>query len=202
MNKAWLTLAVATGLVLSVGCGKPPAEKIAAADQALGEARTEGAADYAPESLKAAEDARAQLDAELKAQEDKFALFRSYDKAGELAAASEKAAQQAQVDAEEGRKQAREDASQMIAEVRASVLEVQQMLEHAPRGKGAEADLAVLRSDLSGVETTLTEMDSAFADEQYKESIAKAESAKQSIDAIRAEIERAVEMAKSRRARG
>jgi hypothetical protein len=202
MKKAWLTLAVAAGLLVFAGCGKPPQEAIGAADQALGEARTAGAADYAPESLKAAEDARAQLDAELKAQEDKFALFRSYDKAAELATASQQAAQRAKTDAEEGRRRAREEASEMIAQVRASVLQVQQLLESAPRGKGAEADLAVLKSDLSGVESTLSEMDAAFAEEQYLEAISKAESAKQSVDAIRAEIERAVEMAKSRRARG
>jgi hypothetical protein len=190
------------GLLVLAGCGKPPEAEISAADQSLGEARSADAGEYAPESLKAAEDARAQLDAELKAQEDKFALFRSYDKATELAAASKQAADRAKADAVEGRERAREEASAMIAQVRASVLEVQQMLDTAPKGKGTEADLAVLRSDLTGVETALTEMDTAFAEEKYLESIAKAEAAKQSVDAIRGEIEQAMEMAKSRRVRG
>jgi hypothetical protein len=188
-------------LVLA-GCGKPPAEDIAAADTALGEARSADAVEYAPESMKAAEDARAQLDAELKAQEEKFALFRSYDKATELATASKEAAARARTDAEEGKKRAREEASEMIAQVRASILEVQQLLDQAPKGKGTEVDLAVLKSDLTGVENTLSEMDSAFAQEAYLESIAKAESAKQNVDAIRGEIERAMELARSRRARG
>jgi hypothetical protein len=90
----------------------------------------------------------------------------------------------------------------MIAQVRASILEVQQLLDQAPKGKGTEVDLAVLKSDLTGVENTLSEMDSAFAQEAYLESIAKAESAKQNVDAIRGEIERAMELARSRRARG
>ena len=202
MRKMWVVVLVAVGLLVLAGCGKPPQAEIAAADQALGEARSAQAAEYAKESLKAAEDAKAQLDAELKAQEDKFALFRSYDKSTELATAAKQAADRAKTDAVEGKERAREEASSMIAQVRASVLEVQQMLDSAPKGKGTEADLAVLRSDLTGVETALTEMDSAFAEEKYLESIAKAEAAKQNVDSIRGEIERAMEMAKSRRVRG
>jgi len=202
MRKMWVACLVATGLLVLAGCGKPPEAEIGAADQSLGEARSAEAGEYAPESLKAAEDARAQLDAELKAQEDKFALFRSYDKATELATAAKSAAERAKTDAVEGRERAREEASAMIAQVRTSVLEVQQLLDSAPKGKGTEADLAVLRSDLTGVETALAEMDTAFGEEQYLESIAKAEAAKQSVDAIRGEIERAMEMAKSRRVRG
>jgi len=202
MTKKWVACVVATGLLVLAGCGKPPADAIGAADTALGEARSADAVEYAPESMKAAEDARAQLDAELKVQEEKFALFRSYDKAAELAAASKTAAERAKSDAEEGKTRAREEASEMIAQVRASILEVQQLLDQAPKGKGTEVDLAVLRSDLTGVESTLSEMDSAFAQEAYLESIAKAESAKQNVDAIRGEIERAMELARSRRARG
>ena len=202
MTKKWVAVVLATAVLVLAGCGKPPAEDIAAADTALGEARSADAVEYAPESMKAAEDARAQLDAELKAQEEKFALFRSYDKATELATASKEAAARARTDAEEGKKRAREEASEMIAQVRASILEVQQLLDQAPKGKGTEVDLAVLKSDLSGVENTLTEMDQAFAQEAYLESIAKAESAKQNVDAIRGEIERAMELARSRRARG
>jgi len=202
MTKKWVAVVLATAVLVLAGCGKPPAEDIAAADTALGEARSADAVEYAPESMKAAEDARAQLDAELKAQEEKFALFRSYDKATELATASKEAAARARTDAEEGKKRAREEASEMIAQVRASILEVQQLLDQAPKGKGTEVDLAVLKSDLTGVENTLTEMDTAFAQEAYLESIAKAESAKQNVDAIRGEIERAMELARSRRARG
>ena len=202
MTKKWVACVLATAVLVLAGCGKPPAEDIAAADTALGEARSADAVEYAPESMKAAEDSRAQLDAELKAQEEKFALFRSYDKATELAAASKEAAARAKTDAEEGKKRAREEASEMIAQVRASILEVQQLLDQAPKGKGTEVDLAVLKSDLTGVENTLAEMDSAFAQEAYLESIAKAESAKQNVDAIRGEIERAMELARSRRARG
>ena len=202
MTKKWVACVLATAVLVLAGCGKPPEADIAAADTALGEARSADAVEYAPESMKAAEDARAQLDAELKAQEEKFALFRSYDKAAELAASSKEAAARARTDAEEGKKRAREEASEMIAQVRASILEVQQLLEQAPKGKGTEVDLAVLKSDLTGVENTLAEMDSAFAQEAYLESIAKAESAKQNVDAIRGEIERAMELARSRRARG
>ena len=41
------------------------------------QATSAGASEYAADSLKAAQDADAALDAELKAQQDKFSMFRS-----------------------------------------------------------------------------------------------------------------------------
>jgi len=82
-------------LVLMVGCAKPPQDAINAAMSAMDAAKPI-ASEYAASSLQAAEDAKAALDAELKAQQDKFALFRSYKKTDELVAdlkaKSEKAA--------------------------------------------------------------------------------------------------------------
>ena len=77
-------LALVLGLaVMTVACGAPPTADIDAAKAAVTAAATAGAGDYAAASLKAAEDAQAALDAELKAQEAKW--FKSYDKAKQLA---------------------------------------------------------------------------------------------------------------------
>src|SRR4029453_4833486 len=59
---------------------------------------------YAPESLKAAQDARAALDVELKAQEGKW--IKSYDKTKELAAAAKAAGDKAAADAAAGKERA------------------------------------------------------------------------------------------------
>ena len=90
--------AIALCLALAVtGCAAPPAAEVDAAKAAVDTAVTNGADQYAAESLKAAQDSRAALDAELAAQEAKW--FKSYDKAKELAAAAKAAGDKAAADA-------------------------------------------------------------------------------------------------------
>jgi TonB family protein len=97
--------AIALGLALTVtGCASPPNADVDAAKAALDRAATDRAGQYAAESLKAAQDARAALDAELKAQEGKW--VKSYDKTKELAVAAKSAADKAAADAVAGKEKA------------------------------------------------------------------------------------------------
>ena len=97
--------AIALGLAITVaGCASPPNSDVDAAKAALDKAATDRADQYAAESLKAAQDARAALDAELKAQEGK--LIKSYDKTKELAVAAKAAADKAAADAVAGKEKA------------------------------------------------------------------------------------------------
>ena len=76
--------AIALALAIAAtGCGAPPAvDRTAALGRRRQQARQMGRGQYAAESLKAAQDARAALDAELAVQEAKW--FKLYDKAKEL----------------------------------------------------------------------------------------------------------------------
>jgi TonB family protein len=97
--------AIALSLAITVtGCASPPNEDVEAAKAALDRAATERAGQYAAKSLKAAQDARAALDAELNAQEGKW--FKSYDKTKELAVAAKAAADTAAADALAGKEKA------------------------------------------------------------------------------------------------
>ena len=96
---------IALGLAITVtGCASPPNADVDAAKAALDRAATERAAQYAAESLKAAQDARAALDVELKAQEGTW--FKSYDKTKELAVAAKAAGDKAAADAVAGKEKA------------------------------------------------------------------------------------------------
>ena len=97
--------AIALGLAITVtGCASPPNADVDAAKAALDRAATDRAGQYAAESLKAAQDARTALDAELKAQEGKW--FKSYDKTKELAVAAKAAGDKAAADAVAGKEKA------------------------------------------------------------------------------------------------
>jgi TonB family protein len=99
------SLPIALGLAIIVtGCGSPPNADVDAARAAVDRAAADRASQYAAGSLKAAQDARAALDAELKAQEGKW--FKSYDKTKELAVAAKAAGDKAAADAVAGKEKA------------------------------------------------------------------------------------------------
>ncbi|MFO7693598.1 MAG: energy transducer TonB [Vicinamibacterales bacterium] len=90
--------AIALALAIAAaGCGAPPTADVDAARGAVDKAVTDGAGQYAADAIKAAQDARAALDAELAAQDAKW--FKSYDTAKELAAAAKAAGDKASADA-------------------------------------------------------------------------------------------------------
>jgi len=109
-----MTLALA---ITAAGCGAPPSADIDAAKAAVDKAVTDGAGQYADDALKAAEEARAALDAELKAQEGKW--FKSYDKARELAATAKAAGDRAAADAVAAKEQAEAIAAKEKADAEA-----------------------------------------------------------------------------------
>lgn len=93
---------LALGLVLGVAaCGSPPPADLNLAKTTLDKAVAAGAETYARESLKAAQEAQAALEAELKVQEGKW--IKSYGKAQGLATAAQAAGEKAAADAARGR---------------------------------------------------------------------------------------------------
>ena len=111
-------LAITLCLAMTVtGCAAPPSADVDAAKAAVDKAATDRADQYAAESLKAAQDARAALDAELKAQEGKW--VKSYDKTRELAVAAKAAGDKAAADAVAGKEKAEAVAAKAKADAAA-----------------------------------------------------------------------------------
>lgn len=184
-------LALVLGLaVMTVACGAAPTADIDAAKAAVTAAVTAEAGDYAAAALKAAEDAQAALDAELKAQEGKW--FKSYDKAKQLATDLKTAGEKAAADAATGKEKAKADATLAIADAKAALTEAEGLLAKAPKGKGSAADIAMYKTDLTAAATSVTEGEAALGNGKFLEALAKAESAKKAA----ATVKDAVEMAK------
>ncbi len=125
-------VAIALGLAIAVtGCASPPTADVDAAKAAVDKAAADRAGQYAPESLKAAEDARAALDAELKTQEAK--MVKSYDKTKELAAAAKAAGDKAAADAAAAKEKA--DAVAAKQKANAAAREKARMAAVRPGGR-------------------------------------------------------------------
>ncbi len=183
-------------LTLAAGCAAPPQEAVDSAKAALEAARAQAAQEYAPDALKAAEDAVADLEAEIAAQSTKFAPLRSYKVAAEKAAAAQTAGEQAQTAATAGKEQARADAMGGLEGARVMLQETMTMLDSAPRGKGSAMDLAALKTDLEGAGAALAEAEGLIGAEQYRQAKAKVDAAQASIMGVRSQIEAAMQKAK------
>lgn len=200
MRQKWFVAMLLVGFgVVAAGCASPPQADIDAAKAAMQQATSAGASEYAADSLKAAQDADAALEAELKAQQDKFSMFRSYSKATELATAAKLAGEKAQQDAVAGKEAAKTAASGAIEEAKTMLAQAQEMLSKAPKGKGTAADLEALKTDLTGAESTIGDANSAFTAERYLDAKAKAEAAKTAAGNVTAAIEAAIAAKKGKK---
>lgn len=187
--------------LLGTGCASEPKSEIDAANSALEAARQAEAEDYAPEAMQIAEDAHAEMETELARQKEQFALGRSYDKARELATETQKASVEAADAARESKLQAGQDATTLLAQLRASLGETRAMLDNAPQGKGSAADLAALRGDLGAVDVAVTDIEQAISAERFLDALRKGEAALENTNQTRAEIERAAEARRTARTR-
>lgn len=186
-------------LVLVASCAKAPQEQAEAARASMQAARDAEAGTYASGAMANAEAQMAALDEEMKAQEGKFALFRSYGKSKELAAAAQAAADSAKTAAQEGKARARDEATMAINDAKSIADSTATLLNSAPIGKGSMTDIQAMKADMTTIQMQLGEADSAFAAENYIEAKAKADAARSTAQGIQQAIMQAREMARGRR---
>jgi colicin import membrane protein len=182
---------VVLGLAMAMGCAKPPQTAIDSAKQALQAAQDAGAADYAPASLRDAQNAVAAVDAEVQAQSKKFALMRSYKQTATLAATAQAAAEKAAADAAAGKEATKAAAEQLQAQAKTALDEATAALKDAPKGKGSEMDIQAMQNDLQAVATQISEAEAAHAAGRYLESKAKFEAALNQANNVKGMVEQA-----------
>ena len=185
---------IVAAIVIVAGCAQVPSTDIEAARRMLDDAKLAQASDYAPEEWNAASDAEARLDAELKAQEERWTLTRSYAKSRTLAAEVLATARTARESAVAGKERTKTEVAALMTEANAANAQAKEALAGAPKGKGTQADLAALTTDAQSIDATLMEMQRAFDAGDYINARAKAQAA---ISAAR-QIVTQVEEAKTR----
>lgn len=189
---------VVTGLlVLTVlgmaACSKPPEQAMQAGSAALEEAKAAGAETYAPDALQAAQDALNRAEAEKKAQDEKFVLFRSYKSSEEMYAQAKVELDAATQAAAAGKELAKADATAAIEAAKAALASANEALAAAPKSKDSKADLELWANDLSTYATTVTEAEAAIASEDYLGAKSQAESVTAKATEISASIQAAIE---------
>lgn len=184
-----LVLAV---VVLAVGCAKPPQAELDAMKAALQAAEQAEAPKYAVADWDKAQQAVNAANAEVEAQNAKFALFRSYTKAKQLIADATAAANAAKDAGVAGKQKAMNEAREAIDAAKASLTAAQEALAALEKcrrkPKDLKKDLEAQKGNLDGFATQVSALEDAFSREDYFGAKAQAESLKGQIDNIASEL--------------
>jgi colicin import membrane protein len=174
-------------------CSKPPEQAIQAGSAALEQAKAAGAETYAADALQKAQDALNRADAEKKAQDEKFVLFRSYKSSEELYSQAKTELDAATQAAAAGKELAKADATKAVDDAKAAVAAANEALANAPKSKDTKADLELWANDLGTYATTVTEAETAIGAEDFLGAKAQAESVTAKATEITTSIEAAIE---------
>lgn len=185
-------------LFILVGCAKQPTEDINAAQKAFEEAKAAGGEKYMPEETKKLNDSLAAALNEIKTQEGKFALTRSYDKAKQMLAQVKADGEKVKADVPAKKEEAKKNALAGQEAAKASIKEAKALLARAPKGKGARADIAALRGDIKGLEESLPELQQLIDKEDYVVATDKAKAIKEKADAVSNQIKEAMKKVKGK----
>lgn len=166
------------------GCASAPTEEINATNEALKAIENPDVNTYAPESLKTAQDELTKALAEVKTQDEKFAMTRDYKPAVAMLKSAKELADKAKEDAVANKAKAKASAEAAIAELPQTMQEASTLLAKAPKGKDTKADIEAMQNDLKLAEEAATEANQAMASEQYIVAQEKADTAKSKATAI------------------
>lgn len=192
VRNAAIPVILIAAIALLAGCSKEPVLAIQDAEAALSQLQAAGAAEYSPQSLSDAQNAMAQLKAEVEAQKGKFALFRSFKNAEAMALTAKQTAESGIQATEAAKAAAKAEAENALAAARAALVEAQRLVAEAPVGKGSELDIKMLQSDLMGVEQQLADADGTLAAGRFNEARTKAQAAMNSANTIAADVNNAI----------
>lgn len=194
---------IATSLVMLAlafsltACAKPPQVDIDAAKAALDKAVAADASKWAPEAWSAAQQAMSAAEAEIKAQADKFALFRSYKKATELYKDALAKADEAQKAAVAGEEKARTEAEAALTAANDAVTAASTVIATLDgckkRPKGFAADVETFKGNLATMTTQLDAIRASMGTKDYMGAKAQAEALKQQADTAAADVTSAKE---------
>jgi hypothetical protein len=182
----------AVGLLLVVGCSKPPEMEMQNTDTAMQTARSAEAEQYAPQAYRVAMDTLNAAQAAKQEQDSKFALFRSYGKSKQMFISAQGLADKAAAEARAEKERMRAEVADLITRVQAAVDAATAALDAAPVGKGNKADIELIRNDLASINQGFADAKNDFTAEKFIQAKSKLEAVMNRATGIISEIEAAI----------
>ena len=178
-------------MLAAMGCGKPPVEKIQAADRAMQAAQSAEAREYAADALLSAEEVMERAQAAKAKQDSKFALFRSYGDVGIMYDSASALASEAEAKAKAEKERIRAEVAAELTRIDSMITATGQALAEAPRGKGTKADLELMKASLDAIVSAFAAAKADFDAGRYRPVQAKLAAIANDITNLTAEIEAA-----------
>ena len=177
--------------LLMGGCARPPADQINAAEQAVKDAQQNGAATYVANDYAKVEGLLAAMKTEVAEQDGKFALFRDYGKAEQLAATTKAEAERVKADAAKKLEEAKFAAAQAQQAAQATVASTLALVAKAPAGKDRAA-LESIKTDAEALKASLNDVQLLIDKADYLGAQTKAKAIQEKGEAVSREIETAL----------
>ncbi len=184
--------AAAVALSALIGCASKPEQEIAAAQQALEKARAAEAPAYAQAEFQKLEQSFQEAQAEIAAQDQKFALSRSYDAAKQTLVGIVGQADEVVKTAQANRETARAAAETALQDAQAALAAAQEALSKAPQGKDTRAELEAMAGDLKAAQDSLAQAQQALAAGKYLEATTALNALKAKADSVASEVAEAI----------
>lgn len=193
-NKLVLLSVAILAMTLATGCAKPPQVEIDNVKASLSGIEAD-ASRYASDAWNKAQQAVNEVSAEVEAQANKFALFRSYTKSKELIAAANQAISEATTAAATAKEEAMNAANQALADAKAALENASNLMADLAKcrrqPKDFKKDMEMMRGNYDGLAAQVASVESALASEDYLGARTQAESLKASVDTMAADLESA-----------
>ncbi len=198
MSKTYLGICVAAAILIA-GCSKAPTEQVAAAQQALEQARGAQADRYAADELSKAQAAFSQATDQIATQDKAFFLTRNYDEANRLLTEAVGELETAQKTAVGNKEKVKQEVESLTTETEAAIENAKAMLEKAPRGKDSRAELEAMKGDLDATSTALTEARAMYEKGDYLGAKASLTQSMQKAGEVTSNVELAMQKVKGAR---
>lgn len=194
MRTRFVVLGIVASLALlaTSACSSEPTVEVTAAQAAVDQAKAAEADVYTPQQYQQLQTALDELKAGIKAENEKFALFRDFEPMKQKAVALRQSATEAVQAAQTEKERVRQEVEQALREAEGALTAAQEALAKAPKGKGTKADLEALTADLDAVASALTTARQAMVGGKYLEAKTQITSAKSQADSVAAEIAEAL----------
>jgi len=183
--------------VLVTSCASFPQAEYDATKAAVSEVKTVGADVYVPEAFKSLNDSL--QSAELKLNDEKAKWFKTYKDSKKSLASVTNFAAEVKAKTEFRKAELVKENQALVTEINGLIATNVELLKGAPKGKGDAEILVAIKTDISVVQTSVTEASGLNTSGDLLGANGKLKAAKEKALTIKSELETAIEKAKLRK---
>jgi len=189
----YLTIVAASFAVVMFGCAKVPQQELSAAKASLDSARVLEADKYVTEDFVAARDSLNAAITEIQKQKSANQLTRNFNRAKSLLASATTAAKNAGAKAQAGKQKVQAEVDALLTKATTLLGETKGLLPKAPKGKEGKAALEAIGSELSAVDSEISEAQTLKSNGNLIGARDKANASNVKLDSIKSELNNAIE---------